>query len=172
MILTGFMGVGKSATGAALAKLLGWSFVDLDREIEQQAGKPIPRIFAEEGEAGFRDRESEALARVLGRARTVVATGGGVLLRARNRKLLAGRIVVNLEAPPEACVERLAASPEERPLLAGADPLEEARRLYAARKPLYDAVERRVDTRGKSPEEVAREIARRFLPEALPEGAR
>jgi shikimate kinase len=165
LILTGFMGTGKSATGRVLAALLGWEFLDLDEEVERAAGKPVSRIFAEEGEARFRDLEAAALARALTRPRVVLATGGGVLLREENRRRLSGRLVVNLEAGPEECLRRVRASTTVRPLLAGPDPEAESRRLWEARRELYDAVPRRVDTQGKTPDEVAREIHQRFLGE-------
>jgi shikimate kinase len=165
VILTGFMGTGKSATGRLLARELGWNFLDLDEEVERAAGKSVARIFAEEGEARFRERETQALARALTRNRVVIATGGGVLGREENRRSLAGRIVVNLDATPEECLRRVRGSPLERPLLAGPDPRAAAQRLWEERRPLYEAIPRHVDTTGKSPREVAREIRKRFLEE-------
>lgn len=163
MILTGFMGVGKSATGRALARLLRWDFVDLDEEIEAAAGKPVERIFEEDGEQRFRDLESAALLAAVTKRDVVVATGGGVLLRSENRQLLEGRLVINLDAPVAVCVERVRQSSARRPLLEGSDPEGAARGLWSARSGLYGAVARRVDTQGKTPEEVAREIRERFL---------
>ncbi|MBI5017420.1 MAG: shikimate kinase [Deltaproteobacteria bacterium] len=160
LILTGFMGAGKTATGRALSDLLGWDFVDLDEEVEAAAGKSIPAIFAEDGEARFRDLESEALAGVLVRRRTVVATGGGVLVRGENRKLLEGRRVYYLHVSPGECLRRLRASPVSRPLLAGPDPEAAATRIYQGRRALYESVGRRVETEGRTPEEVAAGIAR------------
>lgn len=168
MILTGFMGTGKSASGRLLAEELGWDFLDLDEEVERAAGKSVARIFAEDGEPRFRDLEAEALAQALARTRVVVASGGGVLLREESRRRLAGRLVVNLDAPPEECVRRVRASSVERPLLAGREPEADARRLWEERRPLYEAVPRRVDTAGKSPREVAHEVRKRFLGEAAP----
>ncbi len=168
LILTGFPGVGKSAVGRALARRLGWGFLDLDEAVEAAAGRPIPRIFAEDGEEAFRELETRALEQALRAERLVVATGGGVLLRERNRELLQGRIVVNLRAPLPVCLERLRRSPAERPLLQGEDPAGAAARLYGARAPLYRAVPRQVDTEGRTPDEVAGEILRRFGPEIEP----
>ncbi len=156
------MGAGKSAVGRELARRLGWRFVDLDREIEALAGKPVPRIFAEDGESRFRALETEALRRALGGERRVVATGGGVLLREENRKLLARHLTVNLLAPVEECVARVAESGEARPLLEGPDPLDAARRLWREREHLYRSVPRQVETAGRGPDSVAEEILRRY----------
>ncbi len=168
MILTGFMGTGKSASGRVLAAGLGWDFLDLDEEVERAAGKTVARIFADDGEPRFRDLEAEALARALTRPRVVVATGGGVLLREENRRLLSGRLVVNLDASPEECLRRVRGSAAERPLLSGSEPEAAAGRLWEERRVLYDAVPRRVDTHGKSPREVAGEIVERFLRVSVP----
>ncbi len=161
LILTGFMGVGKSATGRLLAEDLGWRFVDLDEAVEEAAGRSVAQIFAEDGEDGFRELEEAALARALALDRTVIATGGGVLGREPNRRRLAGRLVVQLDAPLAECLHRARGGRAVRPLLAAGE--EAVARLYEARQPWYRAVERRVDTAGKSPREVAREIATRFL---------
>jgi shikimate kinase len=163
LVLTGFMGVGKTATGRALAEMRGWDFVDLDEAVEAAAGKSVERIFAEDGEARFRELESRELRRVLGRARLVVAAGGGLLLREANRELLRDALVVNLDAPLEECLRRVRTSATTRPLLAGPDPERRARELYEARRGLYEAVSHRVDTAGKTPREVAREIAETVL---------
>ena len=160
VVLTGFMGAGKSSTGRALADLLGWGFADLDEEIEGDAGKTVERIFAEDGEARFRELETEALERVLGRRRVVVAAGGGVLLRERNRFLLAGRKVFYLHASPEECLRRVRGSPVRRPLLEVADPSGAAERIYRERAHLYEATGRRVETEGRTAEEVAGAIAK------------
>src|SRR5579863_439850 len=93
--LTGFMGSGKSTVGRMLAAQLAWHFVDLDAEIERGAGLPISQIFAQKGEAVFRDIEHECLARVLGSAserntRIVLALGGGTFAQPRNAALIRG----------------------------------------------------------------------------------
>jgi shikimate kinase len=170
LILTGFMGAGKSATGRALADLLRWDFVDLDDEIEAAAGKSISALFAEDGEPHFRKLEGDVLARVLRRPRVVVATGGGVVVGEENRRLLEGRCVYYLHASPAECVRRLHASATPRPLLAGPDPEAAAARIYEERRGFYEAVGRRVETEGKTPEEVAREIAGDLMAQAGPGG--
>lgn len=158
LILIGFMGVGKTATGRELARLLGWDFVDLDREIERREGREIPDIFAESGETHFRDREHLALAEVVLRDRTVIATGGGAVLAERNRALLSGRRVLHLHASPQECLRRLKKSRVKRPLLAGANPEARVLQIYAEREVLYEALGQRVNTEGLSPEAVAEAI--------------
>ncbi len=166
LFLTGFMGTGKSAVGRLVARRLGWSFVDLDDVVEAAAGKPVHRIFAEDGEDRFRDLEARALERAAALDRAVVATGGGVLGRLGNRRLLAGRLVVNLRADPDTCVRRISVGGPRRPLLEADDPARAARELYAARRALYDGVPRQVHTDGRTPEAVADEVICRFLPAA------
>ncbi|MEO6923569.1 MAG: shikimate kinase [Bryocella sp.] len=88
IVLTGFMGSGKSTVGKLLAEAIGWTFLDLDREIERRDGRSIPQIFAESGEAAFRRAEAAALASALGKRRVVLALGGGAPAELGNRLLL------------------------------------------------------------------------------------
>lgn len=121
--LTGFSGTGKSTVGALVAQRLGFRFVDLDTEIERQAGRSVPEIFKAEGEEAFRRYEAEALRRLGTEGNLVVATGGGVVLRPENRRLMAETgLVVCLEARPETITRRLANLAPTRPLLTGPDP--------------------------------------------------
>lgn len=111
LFLIGFSGAGKSAVGRRAAALLGWEFADTDEAIVEADGRPIPRIFAEEGEAGFRRLEQDALRRVLDRERVVVSTGGGLPLDAKNRRLMeSAGLVVALDARAETIEARLAAA--------------------------------------------------------------
>ncbi|MBI4337429.1 MAG: 3-dehydroquinate synthase [Chloroflexi bacterium] len=167
LILTGFSGTGKTAVGRQTARLLAWDFVDTDQEIVRQAGKPIERIFAEDGETAFRALECEALARACATPRAVIATGGGVMADPANRELmLRSGVVVCLEAQPETIYQRLfqaakaASDPVVRPLLAGPDPLERIRTLKATRQPAYALAHWTVHTDHLSVEEVAREAVR------------
>jgi shikimate kinase/3-dehydroquinate synthase len=143
LILVGLPGSGKSAIGRRLAHRHGAEFIDLDETIEREAGSPIPAIFEAEGEAGFRRRETDAVA-ALGpadadrRVRRVVATGGGSVVEPRNRWLLyRGRLAIWLDARPEALAQRLRRSPTVRPLIAGRDPIGTVRQLAAARERFY-----------------------------------
>lgn len=165
VILTGFMGAGKSSVARKIAQKLSWTALDLDDFITKRHGKSIPDIFKSEGEEGFRRMETKALREVLGMNKVVIATGGGVLTREANRKLLEGKLVVNLGASFEELARRVRSSRTERPLAAG--PVEEFKKRFDERKPLYDAVERQVDTEGKTAAEIADEIVSRFISEEM-----
>jgi shikimate kinase len=111
IVLTGFMGSGKSTIGPLLAAELGWTFVDLDSEIERRTGLTVPEIFAQRGEEAFRKEETAALVSVLGQARTVVALGGGAPETLGNRLLLEqtpATAVVYLAAPFATLAQRCA----------------------------------------------------------------
>lgn len=139
--LVGLMGAGKSSVARELARLLGREAADTDAEVVRAAGRSIPEIFAAEGEAGFRSREAAALALLAGRSDLVIATGGGIVLRAENRERMraTGRVFY-LHAPAEELHRRVARGGiPGRPLLAGGDPLGTLRRLLAERDPLYRA---------------------------------
>lgn len=137
IILIGPMGAGKSTVGRRIAKALGLRFVDLDEVIEDAAGSSIPLIFELQGEAGFREREAEALRRVCADDGIVLATGGGSVLAPQNREVLHRRgFVVYLEAPVELQLERLARD-QTRPLLRTPDRAQKLRELAAARNSIY-----------------------------------
>ncbi|HUS81873.1 MAG TPA: 3-dehydroquinate synthase [Dehalococcoidia bacterium] len=180
IFLTGFSFSGKSRVAPLVAAALGWRAVDLDDLIEEAAGNDIPSIFANEGEPGFRLRETEALRRACGETEVVVATGGGVVLAEENRRLMAENgLVVCLEARPETVYARLrqpdAGTDSERPLLRGADPLGRIRHLKALRQPLYALADVTVHTDDLSAELVAEEVVgarRRFAERLSYDGAR
>jgi shikimate kinase len=157
------MGAGKSTVGRVLAERLALPFVETDALIVEQAGRSIPEVFAAEGEPGFRDRETAVLRSLAGTRDAVIATGGGILGREMNRRLLRELgTVVYLRARPETILARLAADgpPESRPMLAG-DPQGRVRALLAERTPLYEQADLTVDTDGLSAEAVVHEIVRR-----------
>ena len=168
LFLTGFSFSGKTQVGKRLAERLGWGYVDTDDLIVQKAGKPIPRIFAEDGERRFRQLEKQALKQVCRRKRVVVATGGGMILDEDNRDLMARKgLMVCLEARPETIYQRLlkdaaeGTNPMVRPLLQGPDPLERIRYLKSFRTPFYGAAHLTVETDSLTPDEVAEEVVRR-----------
>jgi shikimate kinase len=159
IVLVGMMCSGKSAVGAALAELLGWTHVDLDREIEREAGRSIREIFASEGEAAFRRMEAEATRRIAERTRVVLSPGGGWITNPDLLDALGpGTLCVWLQVSPEEAVRRSAAAPGERPLLAGPDPLGAVRRLLAEREPFYARAHLVLPTDGRTVGGAARDI--------------
>jgi len=145
VVLVGLPGSGKTAIGRRLANRHGAAFVDLDERIEEVAGRRIPEIFAEDGEAAFRRLERDAVL-ALGPAdpepaiRRVIAPGGGAVVDPRNRwALYRGRVPIWLDVRPEVLAQRLRRSPNVRPLVQGGDPLGRIRQLAAARERFYGA---------------------------------
>src|SRR3972149_1442556 len=107
IVITGFSGTGKSQVGEAVARLLGWEFLDTDREIVRRVGKPIARIFEEEGEESFRRLEREVVQEACAGQRRVIATGGGAIMDPANRQAMQKGFLVCLEARPETIYQRL-----------------------------------------------------------------
>lgn len=162
LYFVGPIGSGKSTVGRLVADRLGRPFVDTDTLIAEQAGCPIPDIFARWGEERFRELEAEVL-RGLSRG-LVVATGGGLVLRPDNRARLkeTGRTVW-LRVPPEELYRRLSHGEgiRRRPLLQGDDPLGRIRAIAAAREALYrEVADVVVETAGLSPHEAAEAVLR------------
>ena len=155
IVLTGYMGAGKTTIGRELARQLGWRFVDVDEVIVGMAGMTIPELFAQ-GEDVFRHWEQQAIAAHAHDEEVVVATGGGAVTREDTRGLLeAMGPVVCLTAPPEVLWQRAGADPN-RPL--GQDRAGFLARLER-RQALYDRFPLKLDTSLLGPEELAREIA-------------
>lgn len=153
IVITGFMGTGKTTVGQRVAELTGRLFVDTDERIVHHAGKPIADIFAQEGEAAFRLIERRMCRFYAGQRRLVVATGGGMLVDESNRKvMLASGFVFCLNATPEAIRQRLNGQ-GGRPLFSG-----DWEALLEKRRAAYAELPYQVDTTGKSPEEVAQEV--------------
>src|SRR6186997_1782798 len=147
IVLVGLPGSGKSVVGKRLASRHAATFIDLDERIERTDGRPIPTIFAEDGEAAFRRIERDAV-EALGPAdpdglvHRVIATGGGAVVDPRNRwALYRGRIVVWLDGRPEVLAQRLRRSPHVRPLVQGRDPIGTLRELGAKRERFYAAAD-------------------------------
>ena len=152
IILTGFMGAGKSTLGPLLAARLGWKFVDVDQVIVEQAGKSINTIFKDSGEDEFRRLESLALEKTLESPHQVIASGGGIVLKESNCELIRRKALsVWLFARPRWIWPRIELT--GRPLLQKDDPLAEAERIFEARSDLYfrtaDAI---LDTEAQTPE--------------------
>jgi shikimate kinase len=145
IVLTGFMGSGKTTVGALLADRLGWNFIDLDREIEARHQQTVPQIFAEHGESHFRHLESATLASLLGQRRVVLALGGGAPEELGNRLLLEQTphtAVVYLSAPFDTLIARCAAQATDpaataRPNLAD---LNLAERRFRLRRSHYERI--------------------------------
>jgi shikimate kinase len=156
------MGSGKSTIGKLLARGLGLAFADSDSEIERRTGADIPWIFDVEGEAGFRDREQQVIDEMTELDGTVLATGGGVVMREANRRILAERgFVIYLHATLEEQLRRTRGD-RNRPLLARGNPEQVLRDLMAVRDPLYrEIADHVIDTDRSNP----RAIARRLLAE-------
>jgi shikimate kinase / 3-dehydroquinate synthase len=162
VVLTGFMGTGKSSVGRLLAAMSGRTFVDTDELIAQRAGKPVAAIFAGEGEAAFRAQEAALVRELANRSGLVIATGGGMLVDSENAAALeAGNAVFCLQASPEEIVRRLEHDGGARPLLAGSQPAARVAALLAQREEAY-ARFAPVETEGRAPEEIAAEIAARL----------
>jgi shikimate kinase len=158
VILVGLSGSGKSTVGRLLGDRLSRPFVDTDDVVVALAGRPIPEIFAAEGEAAFRAVERRAVAWALEGAPGVVATGGGAPLDAANReRLWAGNLVVWLDAPVDVLVRRVGAAGAGRPLLSG-DAAARLARLAEARRPVYATAHLHLVTSGLAPADVAAAI--------------
>ena len=164
VVLTGFMGTGKSTVGRALAEQLHLEFVDTDQVIEADHG-PIPVIFAEQGEAAFRSIERDLAADLAEQSGLVIATGGRLMLDSSNASALAetGRVFC-LHAPVEVILERVIGDgTAHRPLLDGDDPAGRIRALLTERAMAYGQFEQ-VDTVDRSPVAIAADIAARLAP--------
>lgn len=167
LVLIGYRGAGKSSVAGELAHRLGWESVDADIEVERRAGRSIAEIFAEGGEASFRELESQVLAELLQRPRIVLAAGGGAVLRTDNReRIVSAGKVVWLKADAATIFRRVAAdetSSARRPNLSTRGGEQEIVELLAQRMPLYrQCANLEIDTEGKTPAEVADEILDRL----------
>jgi shikimate kinase len=154
IVLIGFMGAGKTTVGRLLAAKLDVPFVDSDEVITDRAGRPIPRIFAEDGEPAFRRLEHEVIADVLRGPAVVLALGGGAVQHPGTRALLAGVCVVHLRVSYAEAMSRVGGD-QGRPMLARPD----VAQLYQARDPLYAQVATRtVDADGTTPDNLVQAI--------------
>ena len=161
IFLVGFMGAGKTSVGRALAKDLGWEFVDLDERIAARAGRSVAAIFTEDGEAAFRRMEHDELRALIGElhlGNKIVSLGGGTWAQPSNVALLKSSSlpVIFLDAPVEELWRRCKSQQGLRPLLKKES---DFRDLYSARCSAYAKSTLRVETHEKSVEDVARRIA-------------
>jgi 3-dehydroquinate synthase len=148
LVLTGFMGTGKTTVGREAALRLGRTFVDMDDIIAARAGKPIPRIFAEDGEAAFRAIETAVCAELSAQDGLVIATGGGALVNAANRiTMQRGGVVVCLDASPDEILRRVGGN-DDRPLLNVPDPAARVAELLTTRRDAYAAIPWHIETSG------------------------
>jgi len=146
------MGTGKTTVGLLLAKQTGRQFVDMDVLIVERAGQTIPEIFERQGEATFRQMETQLCRELAAQTGLVIATGGGALLNDENRRIMAeSGLLICLSAAPEAIRERLAGD-DGRPLAKQWEALLEKRRA------VYAAIPHQVETTNKTPEQAAEEI--------------
>jgi shikimate kinase len=166
LILVGFSCSGKTTLGRNVARRLRLTFVDTDRFVEELAGRTIPEIFREDGEAAFRALESDAIDRIMAEQNQVVSTGGGAFVNLDNRaKLRTGNLVIHLQVRPETVVDRLRTSKSgrPRPLLDSPDPLERVVELMAERKEAYSAAHVTIGVDDRSRYELVGELRRRWL---------
>ena len=161
IFLIGYRGTGKSTVAQMLADRLGWTWCDADQVLEEQFGRSIRQIFATEGEAGFRDKESVILRELATRLHCVIATGGGVVLRPENRECLRSGVAIWLTADPQTIWQRMQADTTtagRRPDLAQGG-LPEIEGLLRIRATLYKACsDWLVDTTNQTPQQVAAQI--------------
>lgn len=151
VVLVGMMGAGKTAVGRALADRLDVPFLDSDEEIERAAAMTIPEIFARDGEAFFRDRESEVIARLITAGGAVLSTGGGAFLRENNRDVISAQgVSVWLDAELQTLWNRVRHK-STRPLLRTSDPRATLATLYEARVPTYALADLRVLSEPRQP---------------------
>jgi shikimate kinase len=154
IVITGFMGTGKSTVAPIVAEKMARQFIDTDDLIIEQAGKSIPEIFASDGEPRFRKLEAEVCVDLAAQTNLVIATGGGALLNPDTLAAMSAMgMVVCLTANETVLEQRLTS--EER---AGRPLAKNWRDLYNKRKPAYDVIPYQVNTDNKTPEQIAEEI--------------
>lgn len=162
LALIGFMGTGKSSVGWLVAELLHFTFLDTDELIVARAGKSITEIFAQQGEAAFRELEHQVVAELAGRTQSVISTGGGVPVNPANlASLKTHALVVCLWASPEKIWENVRGQ-THRPLVNVADPQARIRTLLAEREPFYRQADVLINTELRSVREVALQILHQF----------
>ncbi len=146
IVLTGFMGSGKTEIGKRLARRLGYTFIDTDQLIEEKTGKSISEIFDKDGELFFRDTETQTLEKLTGINGYVISTGGGIVTREVNiLHLKKIGFIIWLRASPETVYKRISAE-THRPLLKVDNPLEQIKKLISQREQFYSKADFTIDT--------------------------
>jgi shikimate kinase len=166
IILTGFMGTGKTVVGERIAECLGWKCFDMDKMIEQKERMTVSEIFSKKGEGYFRKMEDKVLRDLCGQKQAVIATGGGSLLSETNRQLAEQTgIIFCLTATPKEIKRRLA-NYSDRPLLGPNGTKGKIIELLKVRKSIYDSFQNKIDTTEITPDQVADLILKHFRHEA------
>ena len=154
LVLTGFMGTGKTSVGRILATRGPWCWVDTDTLLTERQGRSVATIFTDEGEKRFREYEAALCRELAEEAGLLITTGGGTLIQNGNIIALAKRaLIICLRARPETIARRLSEHDESRPLFG-----QDWRALLAARQPQYDALPNQIATDERRPEQVADEV--------------
>ena len=158
LILTGFMGTGKTEVSRELARLLTMKLIDIDTEIEKSVRMSINQIFKQFGEQKFREMETEMIEKVSSEKNVIISTGGGTVLKQENMDVLKKTgMVICLMATPETILRRTSGT-SERPLLQVEKPLEKINELLDFRQPFYEKADMMIDTDNKTPLQIAEEI--------------
>ena len=165
IILIGFMGAGKTTIGRKLAKILDFSFIDTDNEIEDDQGCSVDEIFKYGGEECFRDIETRLLQKLKNVNNSVIATGGGIVLREENRQILLGLgKIVYLKVSQKVLLQRLQ-NDRSRPLLKGTTPEIVLNKMFEERSLLYEQAECIIEVDKKAPKETANLIIQKLFNE-------
>jgi shikimate kinase len=158
IILTGFMGTGKTAVGMELERILDMKLIDVDTEIEKSENVTINEIFKQFGEPRFREIETEMIRRLSSHKNAIISTGGGAVLKQENMEILRHKgVIVCLTATPETILNRTSKS-NDRPLLKVENPLAKINELLNFRRPFYEKADIIIDTENKTPLQIAEEI--------------
>jgi shikimate kinase len=162
IVLTGFMGTGKTKVGKELSRILNMKLIDVDTEIEKAEKMTIDEIFKRFGESRFREIETEMVKKLSGYKNSIISTGGGVVLRQENVDVLKKNgIIICLMAKPETILKRTCNN-NDRPLLQVENPIEKIKELLNFRKPFYEKADIIIDTEDKTPLHIAEEIIERI----------
>lgn len=162
IVLTGFMGTGKTAVGRQLSRLLNMELIDVDTEIERSQGITINEIFKNFGEPRFREIETEMIKKLSGKKNIIISTGGGAVLKQENMDTLRENgIIFCLMANPQTILKRTSHD-SNRPLLQVEDPFKRIKELLDYRKPFYEKADIIINTENKTPLQIAEELINEY----------